>query len=498
MTARRPCLPAPGPLEDYTQQFDPLLASVAQRRGLRDYLQGLLLPRDRNKTLTALADAEPITGAQHRQVQRLQWFLSESTWDHEAVNQRRIALLQADPVTAPHAQGVLVIDDTGDRKDGNATAHVARQYLGSVGKTDNGIVAVTSLWADPRCYWPLHAVPYTPASRLAKGKSDPGFRTKPQLAVELVEAARQAKIPFRAVVADCFYGDNTGFVEALGRQACGSCWPSSPARAPGHPMMRRTPQWRPLASWAGAARGGRTHGGGSPAGSARGTPRPGGPPTRCLAVGAGPAASAGGGHHRPRHPAEAFHLVPAHQPGSPRLTPRPAGPACRDRRTVWAAQLGGAGLQAGQGRAGLGRLPSQKRPGHPPPLDPGVLGVQLLLARRPGGLAACRGTRTARSHDRVGSGRRPDARAGGSGTSRSPPPAPRRRASGCRGRRRCGGCGPGWPRGCGCSAAGVDGQPARRPWGCSRRLTGSAADDRSTPTYHRNQQTTVTRSWVLG
>jgi DDE superfamily endonuclease len=216
MTSRRPCPPAPGPLEHYAQQFDPLLASVAQRRGLRDYLQGLLLPRDRNKTLTALAGAEPITGAQHRQVQRLQWFLSESTWDHERVNQQRIQLLEADPDTAPHGQGVLVIDDTGDRKDGNATAHVARQYLGSVGKTDNGIVCVTSLWADPRCYWPLHLVPYTPASRLPKGKRDPGFRTKPQLAAELVSAARQAKIPFRAVVADCFYGDNPGFVEALG------------------------------------------------------------------------------------------------------------------------------------------------------------------------------------------------------------------------------------------------------------------------------------------
>jgi len=217
MTTRHPCPPAPAPLEDYVQRFDPLLSSLAQRRGLRGYLQGLLLPRDRNKTLTALADAEPITGAQHREVQRLQWFLSESSWDHERVNQQRIGLLQVDPATAPHRQGVLVIDDTGDRKDGSATAHVARQYLGSVGKTDNGIVAVTSLWADARCYWPLHVVPYTPASRLAKGKSDPGFRTKPQLAAELVQAARQAKIPFRAVVADCFYGDNTGFVEALGR-----------------------------------------------------------------------------------------------------------------------------------------------------------------------------------------------------------------------------------------------------------------------------------------
>jgi hypothetical protein len=82
-----------------------LFSSLAQRRGLREYLQGLLLPRDRNKTLTGLAGAEPITGAHHRQVQRLQWFVSESTWDHQAVNQRRIQLLCADSVTAPHAQG---------------------------------------------------------------------------------------------------------------------------------------------------------------------------------------------------------------------------------------------------------------------------------------------------------------------------------------------------------------------------------------------------------
>jgi hypothetical protein len=215
MTARRPCPPAPGPLEAYATQFDPLLASVAQRRGFRDYLQGLLAPRDRNKTLTALADAEPITGAQHREVQRLQWFLSESAWDHEVVNQRRVWLLCQDPATAPNDRGVLVVDDTGDRKDGTATAHVARQYLGSVGKVDNGIVAVTGLWADERCYWPVHAVPYTPASRLPGGERDPGFRTKPQLAVELIGAAQQAGVRFRAVVADCFYGDNPGFTQAL-------------------------------------------------------------------------------------------------------------------------------------------------------------------------------------------------------------------------------------------------------------------------------------------
>jgi SRSO17 transposase len=217
MTKRLPCPPAPGPLEDYAAQFDALFARLAQRRGLRAYLQGLLLPRDRNKTMTALAGAEPIVGAQHAAVQGLQWFLSESTWDHQAVNQRRVELLVADPATAPHAQGVLVLDDSGDRKAGRHTAHVARQWLGSLGKTDNGIVAVTSLWADERVYWPLDVVPYTPASRLPKGRTDPAFQTKPQLAVELLQAARQAGIGFRAVVADCFYGDNPGFTEALGR-----------------------------------------------------------------------------------------------------------------------------------------------------------------------------------------------------------------------------------------------------------------------------------------
>jgi SRSO17 transposase len=216
VTKRLPCPPAPGPLEDYAAQFDALFTRLAQRRGLRAYLQGLLLPRDRNKTMTALAGAEPVVGAQHGAVQGLQWFVTESSWDHQQVNQRRVELLVADPATAPHDHGALVLDDSGDRKAGRHTAHVARQWLGSLGKTDNGIVAVSSLWADERVYWPIDVVPYTPASRLPRGRTDPAFRTKPQLAAELVAAARAAGILFRAVVADCFYGDNDGFTQALG------------------------------------------------------------------------------------------------------------------------------------------------------------------------------------------------------------------------------------------------------------------------------------------
>ena len=104
---------------------------------------------------------------------------------------------------ASSAAGVLVIDDTGDPTD-----HVARQYLGSVGKIDNGIVAVTTLWANEQLYYPLHVIPYKPERRLARGRQDPAFRTKPEIALSLVEQAQAVGITFSAIVADCFYGDH--------------------------------------------------------------------------------------------------------------------------------------------------------------------------------------------------------------------------------------------------------------------------------------------------
>src|SRR6202162_3126682 len=215
MTRRRPCPVAPGPLEEYAARFDDLFGRLAQRRGFREYLAGLRAPRARNKTLTALAGAEPVAGAQHPAVQRLQFFLSESRWDAERVNDRRLELLRADPETAPHGGGVLVIDDSGDRKDGTKTAHVGRQWLGRYGKTDNGVVTVTTVWADERVYYPVHAVPYTPARHFAKGKNDPAVRTKLAIGAGLAMRARAAGFAFRAVTADSAYGDQDGFRSEL-------------------------------------------------------------------------------------------------------------------------------------------------------------------------------------------------------------------------------------------------------------------------------------------
>jgi hypothetical protein len=106
---------------------------------------------------------------------------------------------------------VLVIDDSGDRKDGGKTAHVGRQWPGRYGKTDSGVVTVTTLWADERLYYPVRALPCTPARHFARGKSDPGFRTRLAIGAGLAARAREAGFAFRAVAADSAYGDQDGF-----------------------------------------------------------------------------------------------------------------------------------------------------------------------------------------------------------------------------------------------------------------------------------------------
>jgi len=89
-------------------------------------------------------------------------------------------------------------------------------------------LTLTTVWADERLYYPLHAQPYTPASHFSRKQADPEFRTKLQIAADLIAKALAAGVTCRAVVADSFYGEHDdlravlrqsglGFVMALGR-----------------------------------------------------------------------------------------------------------------------------------------------------------------------------------------------------------------------------------------------------------------------------------------
>jgi SRSO17 transposase len=119
------------------------------------------LPSERHKTLTGLVKTEPVVGAQFPRAQKLPGFLWESDWDERKGEAERLTLLREDRATAPKAQGVLVLEETGDRKDAHQTAPVGRQALGDLGKSDHGVVAGTRLWADEQVYYPLETEPYT-------------------------------------------------------------------------------------------------------------------------------------------------------------------------------------------------------------------------------------------------------------------------------------------------------------------------------------------------
>jgi len=147
--------------------------------------------------------------------QGLHHFLAESPWDAARLNRRRVELLQADPRTRSRPGGVLILDDSGVPKKGEATEGVKRQYIGQLGKVANGQVFVTSHYADERCHWPVDLLPYVPDNWLEGGKADPAFRTKLQLALELADRAVAWGLRFRAIVADAWYGRNTSFVKGL-------------------------------------------------------------------------------------------------------------------------------------------------------------------------------------------------------------------------------------------------------------------------------------------
>jgi hypothetical protein len=115
MRHRLPVPPVPGPLGTYAQACEALCATRTQHAAFRRYVAGLLLPTERNTTLTGLANTAPVVAAQHPAAQRLQWFLTASTGAPDVSNQQRPGLLRQTTGLAPHTHGVLVIDETGDR-----------------------------------------------------------------------------------------------------------------------------------------------------------------------------------------------------------------------------------------------------------------------------------------------------------------------------------------------------------------------------------------------
>ena len=106
----------------------------------------------------------------------------------------------------------MVIDETGDRKKGKKTDYVARQYLGSIGKIDNGIVSVNAYGIYKNITFPLTLKIFKPRETL---KESDKYQTKIELAVEMITELIDFGWKIELVLADSLYGESSQFISTL-------------------------------------------------------------------------------------------------------------------------------------------------------------------------------------------------------------------------------------------------------------------------------------------
>jgi len=104
------------------------------------------------------------------------------------------------------------IDETGDRKKGKRTDYVARQYLGSIGKVDSGIVSVNAYGIYENITFPLLFKVFKPKGTLKSGEK---YQTKIELASEILKELIEFGFKIDLVLADSLYGEASSFIRTL-------------------------------------------------------------------------------------------------------------------------------------------------------------------------------------------------------------------------------------------------------------------------------------------
>jgi SRSO17 transposase len=197
MVEPRPPAPTVKFVDEYCQLYQNLFPEVRSFEAFK-YLHMGCVSDIKCKTLPEIAK---IVGLDNHQA--LHHFLTESPWDVQELRRQRLELilyiLQGRPI-------ILIIDETGDKKKGNTTDYVKRQYIGNLGKTDNGIVAVTAYAVLSGMTFPLIFEVYKPRERLQPGEK---YLTKPEIAGVMIRKLRSMGFRFNLVLADSLYGESS-------------------------------------------------------------------------------------------------------------------------------------------------------------------------------------------------------------------------------------------------------------------------------------------------
>jgi SRSO17 transposase len=190
-------------IDEYCAEYKDLFKEVRNYECFKYLHLGIMSPIKR-KSLPEIAKVVGINSAQS-----LHHFLANSNWSVEKLKQRRLnqlkKALNGNVIT-------VVIDETGDRKKGKKTDYVARQYLGSVGKVDNGVVSVNAYGVYSNITFPLSVKIFKPKGTL---KTEDKYKTKIELATEIITELIEAGFTIKLVLADSLYGESTQFIRKL-------------------------------------------------------------------------------------------------------------------------------------------------------------------------------------------------------------------------------------------------------------------------------------------
>ena len=177
------------------------------------YLRGLIEDGSR-KSL------EPLVArlGEEADYQSMQQFLADSPWDSALV-----VKAVAERVAPEIGVEAWVVDDTGFPKDGKDSPGVKRQYSGTFGKVANCQIGVSLHAVGTAGTVPLGWTLYLPEEwcrdtgrrRKAKIPDELAFKTKYELAAELVERAWRWAVPRAPVLGDHDYGRRGGLRERL-------------------------------------------------------------------------------------------------------------------------------------------------------------------------------------------------------------------------------------------------------------------------------------------
>ncbi len=207
-------------LAEYFQRIGTILNNKKRRASFAIYAFGLFGDGERKSAEPIAAHSCPDPKEADAAHQRLLHFLVDSEWSDRAVRREAAryavgAMVEREPILA------WIVDDTGFLKQGSHSVGVQRQYTGSAGKITNCQVGVSLSLATQGERLPIDFELYLPE----KWANDPAlraearipeavcFKTKPQLALDMIDRALEDGHPRGFLLADASYGNSSEFRE---------------------------------------------------------------------------------------------------------------------------------------------------------------------------------------------------------------------------------------------------------------------------------------------